>query len=401
VLAPSIHLHFVEHIVSPLPLDFWRRIELREVETYVSPHICSLFLSVIWPCAALLSRGPKLSYDLTKPTLCLVVTMDREKLEAVASHQFNPRVQFEFGTFRLPNAPLSVDSVHRERIDLSNMPMDLFNNIFHECKYLRHFGIPYDLVRWTGNDSISCAANPNFESLTINNVVNGAISVHLMRGIALNGCIKELSIEFRIETRRLADSSCWSTINYLFLNVVAGHHSLRKLVIKFLNRTVDPIMFSMEMANLRYTFEDFREAASNCIVGALAGMRKKRKFNSLSCLKLSYTFDCKSERDLQSNALWDAYVSPSLELNWFRQHAKEQTTLISAGLVAWVVRAINRGSVYAKTSPRLPHDARTGNAGLIYDGLCSFRVSPGAFVRKAPRTWAHEHWKSVKKHAAT
>jgi hypothetical protein len=374
VPIPNIHLHFLRHIVSPLPVNFWRKIELTEGKGYFSAQLCSLFLRLIRPNSILSQDIARSSQGLSKTTLCLTMKIDKDKMEAIAGHEFNRHVELEFGKFREapPDLPPGVGIVPWEKMDKETLPMSLLNRLLYESIYLRHFCIPLSLVEFECTDAASFAASPNFESLTIKGAYNGDISLQLLNGIALNPSIKELYIDFRCGGNLPRDGTAWKSLTHLFQNVVAGHPSLNGIVLKFNNRS--------QFWNT-WRSHEFRDAAISCIAAAMAGAVKQPKLGSLISLKLLYEYFSNGEEELQSNALWDTCVSPTLAVNWHRHQMNHQsltcTPLIpmQGGLIGHALCSINQGTVYSKTSPMALENASISNAGVIYDCLRTYFVS--------------------------
>jgi hypothetical protein len=303
--APSIHLHFLRHIIKPLPVNFWVEIELDEGKTYLSPQLCTLFLSVIpktsVPSSEFTTAEPTLGSDAnrstvySKTTLWLVMKIDKDKMEAIASQELNPHVRLAFGKFRVP-PPTPVRGINIlpwEKIDKDTLPMHLLNELLRESKHIRHFCIPLDLVAFESNDSVSFAMNPNFESLSMDGVFQGNISSQLMKGIALNPSIKSLYVDFRLVGRFPSNGPEWESLTNLFTDVVAGHPSLSTLVLKFNDR--DESWNSWPRSLLH-------DVISTCIAEALAGATKEPKLGSLKSLKLIYEYFRNGEEEFRPSA---------------------------------------------------------------------------------------------------
>jgi hypothetical protein len=303
--APSIHLHFLQQIIAPLPVNFWAEIELDEGKTYFSPQLCTLFLSTI-PKTSVLSSAfttaeatwtsdANRSTVYSKPTLWLIMKIDKDKMEAIASHELNPHVRLAFGKFRVPPpAPVrGINILPWEKIDKDTLPMHLLNELLLESKHIRHFCIPLDLVAFESDDSVSFAMNPNFESLSMDGVFQGNISRQLMKGIALNPSIKSLYVDFRLVGRFPSSGPEWESLTNLFTDVVAGHPSLSTLVLKFNDR--DETYNSWHPSRLH-------DAISTCIVEALDGAKKEPKLGSLKSLKLIYEYFRNGEEEFRVSA---------------------------------------------------------------------------------------------------
>jgi hypothetical protein len=63
---------------------------------------------------------------------------------------------------------------------------------------------------------------------------------------------------------------------------------------------------------------------------------------------------------------WDNTIFPQLALNWCN---KQMTKAMDGRLLPSAIGAINRGTLYRKTTDHIPHDMSTANASVIFDQI--------------------------------
>jgi hypothetical protein len=351
---PDLPLHFFRHVAALAPVDFFERMDLHGGRgKYISPRLCTLFLSIL-PTQESDGRSmPQTSIALLgNEYQHYPVPLDEQQLEVIATYPHNSQVKLNLGEIS--------DDVSLDRV----------NQLLRESQHIRHLGVDGSLANFDGRDG-SFSSNPRLRSLWIHTVGSG-ISESLLDGLSINTGIQHL--ELSLEEHLPEQEGFRKPLEYLFEQVLPKCRSLRSLTLKITNWvSEDDIDLS-----------DFREIIFQHIAASAAGTRVLR-FGSLVSLRL-ITESYEDVVDAPSE-IFNRILSPSLALSWCQQSRNEHSWATSpvlavpGGLVPSMVRATNQDVIYVKTTGQkpsdipLPFDSRTANATVIYDLVRLFYAS--------------------------
>jgi hypothetical protein len=351
----EVPLHFLHHLLSPLPVGFFSDICLNMNLQDFPPGHCRRLLSIIPQDAP-----PLIPDNIQSETLriltdfSVIYVHNRDQLLAFTSHQYSPHVRLCWNAFDQDQiSPEEVNSALRDN-----------------CLHLRHFSISDGLSLFEDVDEPSFSSNESFRTLKIGfRQADSASCEHkLLNGLKTNRQIRQLEISFFIAE----DDEEWdeqhmpvdvSSTLVLIRDVLPAHASLREMRMR--------VIVQDSTGDDRGHFSVVSECLQVSGVGSLSFLDVEivsGKFGTYQCHSLSM------------NESWDKFISPALLLNWYLDHHPNCTrvkTPLSAqeegepgsGVVELVVQSINRGILYPKTTHHAPYDSRTANAGVIYDVL--------------------------------
>jgi hypothetical protein len=357
----EIPLHFFHHVTAGLPNGFFSDLELSGCQGFLSPRLCTLFLSLIKSSDNMVEREPQstIRFLTELDTGCDKASQIREsQLVVIMEHHYNAQVKLELGTVGW------------------DVPKDRVNQLLRESQHLRHLTVPDQMINFDSTDP-SFTSNPHFLSLEIPKITNGKISMKLMDGLALNTGVRDFVITFSVTHHEPFMTALLETLTYLFGRVLPRCRSLSTLTLASQSYGCD--------SSTRQRQDAFCEEIVRCMTSSTQTEAKDR-FGSLWSIKITRDFyGFKKKRVLRPSSTWDRLVSPSLVLTWSRRQRNEHSAhrRLPLGLIAAAVRQINHNVMYRKTSDVAPHDSRTANAGAIYDFICCFHPALGIQIYKS------------------
>jgi hypothetical protein len=325
-------------MVRDLPEDYFNQIRLECRRKNVSNLMSLRMLSLIPRKALETGASPVNVRNMT--TVHFDCDLDTDTVQAILSRgaQQNLPVRYQFHNQKQLGAVLSDCS------QLSHVCIDEWSS--------RGEALETSLVPFTESslESVSICYRGHFQS-------------NVLTGIVRNPNVKKLYV-------LIGFPEGWERFQQQgFADALSGYIHLKELVVGF---SVFPT-------------NTIRDGLRTLL--AACGVTKSGSLHHLSVVKYPHRYDEWPHVELQpesgaNDSSWDTSMSPALAMNWFKheggcfkeqtessKHASEQDLRkdgASLSLLAWKLRAVNRGVVYRKTTLHAPHDMSTANASLLF-----------------------------------
>jgi hypothetical protein len=314
--SSALAMHFFRHLIGLLPANYFRVIRL-----------CCLDKSKQFPLEDFLSMVPHdaplppLHSDTqwTKFHLSLEPrSINQDELRAIFSHKFHPLVKLSFN----------------DRVFDQSVPFNVFSDLLRQARHLRAVALPSRLM-WAGQPPALSFKSVALKSQGLTAILANdisEISPALLHSFSTQHQVNEIRMEF--------------------------HHNRWEKAAKRaqLHGCIKPLFqrnSRLEHLTIQFAEEDFHHVPLESIVSM--------------CLSQSMCFFSASskirgiDRNLDRVQYWDQTVFPQLSLNYWRNHVGKPVAKVSL-----VVKAINQGLIYRKTTDHIPYNSKIAHAGIIF-----------------------------------
>jgi hypothetical protein len=326
-LAPSAtQFQFIRHLLRPLPVNFFRFIELDKVPDDFSPRLYSALLTSV---TSQERRPIGLSSHVLE--LRLSSSLNREQLGVICDLFSHLCLRLSFSKFH------------------DDLSADALNEVLHTCQGIRHIDFPDKLLEFQGPLFVQAL---RLTSLTLKVPSFRSVSQDVLERICSHKSLEKLRVNLSQRDVNIATSVLRHVLN-------GRPKRLQELFIRFRTYTC---------AQVRHAPDDFaRKAHERMLNMPLPPL--------LSLVSVSSAEDGRDTpiAHMRNTRHWDVFITPTTMTNWFYQNAVPELAASSkprdsksAVVVGLMVRATNRGVIFRKTTKHTPYDLRTGSSSVIF-----------------------------------
>jgi hypothetical protein len=269
------------------------------------------------PEEAVLALVPSTEYRLSNPIAVTLVNTPPDLLRSLASRNIHSRVLLRLGW------------------GLTRILKSTLNEILCEFRKSVHLEVPWELLEFNDCEA-SFAANPAFQSLTIDASARSQLSLKLLHGMACNTSMKHLTID----CYDWASQSKHTLIGDLFRIVVLENSRLQSLTLVS-----------------RYDW-DAGNSSLQDLQRALIPHLDSNTMHGLS----TFRFSNHRRKLFRATEEWDSSFSPALVLNCL---CRRQGGCPPAGVSGLAIRSINKGALYRRATNLVPCDRSASSATSI------------------------------------
>jgi hypothetical protein len=265
--------------------------------------------------------------------LSLDLSMTDEQFQELLSFPFHPNV----------------------RLGLAGLSLKRYNRLLLQAEYLRHFLISHDMLAINCEGKIFGSHRP-FQSLTF--CVKDELPSHqLMEFIAKNSTIGSLAVQ--CSSGSYYHKSHCRILDMLRSPCVGRNSSVKQFTIELYVQSCE------RRSEIMRDAQDFFDRWCDICFDWNKGFAQH---SGLSSFRFAIS-DGRYKPLIKSNPQWDAFVVPSLALNWYDHQQPTESSpsaLDEICIMEWAVRAVNQGIAFRGATSVVPCDQSTSSASLIF-----------------------------------
>jgi hypothetical protein len=316
VSSSSLAMPFFRHLIALLPANYFRVIRL-----------CCLDKSKQFPLEDFLSMVPHdaplppLHSDTqwTKFHLSLEPrSINQDELRAIFSHKFHPLVKLSFN----------------DRVFDQSVPFNVFSDLLRQARDLHAVALPSRLM-WAGQPPALSFKSVVLKSQNLTAILandTSAVSPELLHSFSTRHQVNEIRMEFHIN----------------FWKEAAKRAQLHGCIKPFFHRSSRLEHLTIQFAEEDFQYVPLESIVSVCLSQSMCFFNASSKIRGI-------------DRNLDRVQYWDQTVFPQLSLNYWRNHVGKPVAKVSL-----VVKAINQGLIYRKTTDHIPYNSKIAHAGIIF-----------------------------------